>query len=48
MAIRICTKTAEGALTSKSHWWGFPDLPEGTDFPTMPDDANKENGEGED
>lgn len=48
MAIRISTKTAEGALTSKSHWWGFPDLPKGIDFPAMPDDANKENGEGED
>lgn len=48
MAIRISTKTAEGALTSKSHWWGFPDLPEGIDFPAMPDDANKDNGGGED
>lgn len=33
MAIRIETYQTEENLFGKSHWWGFPDLPEGIDFP---------------
>lgn len=43
MAIKIITKATKDSLTAKSHWWGFPDLPEGIDFPTMHQQAyNKE------
>lgn len=33
MAIRIETYQTEENLFGMSHWWGFPDLPEGIDFP---------------
>ena len=39
MAIRIITKATKDNLTAKSHWWGFPDLTEGTDFPTITQQA---------
>lgn len=48
MAIKIITKTTEDKLTSESHWWGFPDLPEGIDFPIMPAQADEKDDEGED
>lgn len=35
MAIQIITDTAKGNLVSKSHWWGFPDLPEGVNYPSL-------------
>lgn len=48
MAIRIITEKREESLALKSHWWGFPDLPEGVEFPVIPDaepdpDADDEN-----
>lgn len=33
MAIKIKTYQTTDHLIGKSHWWGFPDLPEGVDFP---------------
>lgn len=48
MAIKIITKTTEDKLTSESHWWGFPDLPEGVDFPVIPDQADDIDNQGED
>lgn len=44
MAIRITTHETDEDLTGKSHWWGFPDLPEGVDFPVaaIHDDDEKE------
>lgn len=33
MAISINTYNTHNNLTNLSHWWGFPDLPEGTNFP---------------
>lgn len=32
-AIKIETSVSEKDLTNKSHWWGFPDLPLGVEFP---------------
>ena len=34
--IAIKTKPAEGDLFGRSKWWGFPDLPEELDWPTVP------------
>ena len=34
--IGIATQPAEGDLFGKSKWWGFPDLPEELDWPTVP------------
>lgn len=50
MAIKISTKTTADTLISKSHWWGFPDLPDGMDFPTMSSNAGErcDENEGED
>ena len=43
MALRVITGHTEKEWVSESHWWGFPDLPEGIDFPTIPQQAyNKE------
>ena len=44
MAIRITTHETDEDLTGKSHWWGFPDLPESVDFPVaaIHDDDEKE------
>lgn len=36
MAIKIFTSTTDADLTSASHWWGFPDLPEDVTFPVAP------------
>lgn len=33
MAIRIKTHRTSEDLYGKSHWWGFPDLPEGIEYP---------------
>ena len=33
MAIKINIHPSEDDLTGKSHWWGFPDLPEAFDWP---------------
>ena len=38
--IGICTKAAEGKLFGCSKWWGFPDLPEELDWPTVPVQEN--------
>lgn len=37
MAIRIQTKPCGQDLTGKSHFWGFPDLPQGIDYPCKGD-----------
>lgn len=42
MAVRIKTTPATEDLFGKSHWWGFPDLPEGVDFPAIPDEGSEE------
>ena len=34
--IRIQTAPAGDSLTGKSKWWGFPDLPEDLDWPSVP------------
>lgn len=34
--IGIATQPAEGDLFGKSKWWGFPDLPEELDWPSVP------------
>ena len=34
--IGIRTEPAEGELFGQSKWWGFPDLPESLDWPSMP------------
>lgn len=47
MAIKISTKTTADTLISKSHWWGFPDLPDGMDFPTMSSNAGERCNENE-
>lgn len=33
MAIKIKTTPTQHNLVGKSHWWGFPDLPEGVAYP---------------
>lgn len=38
MAISIITEESKENLAFRSHWWGFPDLPEGVDFPAIPDE----------
>lgn len=48
MAIKIITKTTDKELIGKSHWWGFPDLPENVDFPALPAQDNETSDEGED
>lgn len=47
MAIRITTSLTEGSLQGKSHWWGFPDLPDGVEFPLLQDNGDDYDGEGE-
>ena len=34
--IGIRTEPAEGKLFGQSKWWGFPDLPESLDWPSVP------------
>lgn len=48
MAIKISTETTDAALASKSHWWGFPDLPDGVDFPARNAAQADDDDEGED
>lgn len=38
MAIKINIQQTETDLTGKSHWWGFPDLPESFEWPCNQDD----------
>ena len=47
MAIKITTSLTEGSLQGKSHWWGFPDLPDGVEFPLLQDNDEDYDGEGE-
>ena len=47
MAIKITTSLTEGSLQGKSHWWGFPDLPDGVEFPLLQDNDDDYDGEGE-
>lgn len=47
MAIRITTASKTEKLDRKSHWWGFPDLPKGVQWPCRecendPDDDTEE------
>ncbi len=37
MAIKINIQPAKRDLTGKSHWWGFPDLPEACEWPCNED-----------
>lgn len=39
-AIKIEMSTTDKDLTNKSHWWGFPDLPLGVDFPCYEGDED--------
>ena len=48
MAIKIITKPSRKNLFKKSHWWGFPDLPENVDFPVYPDRFESDEEDGED
>ena len=34
--IAIMTQSVEGNLFGQSKWWGFPDLPEELDWPSVP------------
>lgn len=45
MAIKIITKQTGESLKAKSHWWGFPDLPSGIDFPLLADGVCDDEGE---
>ena len=45
MAIKIITKQTGESLKAKSHWWGFPDLPDGIDFPLLPEAVCDDEGE---
>lgn len=47
MAIKITTSLTECSLQGKSHWWGFPDLPDGVEFPLLQDNDDDYDGEGE-
>ena len=47
MPIKINTSQTREDLKGKSHWWGFPDLPEGVDFPLLPEDDTSYEGESE-
>ena len=38
MAIKINIQQTETDLAGKSHWWGFPDLPESFEWPCNQDD----------
>jgi uncharacterized protein YwqG len=37
MAIKINIQPTQDNLVGKSHWWGFPDLPESVDWPANED-----------
>ena len=37
MAIKILTHQSDEDMTGKSHWWGFPDLPLGVEWPSGDD-----------
>ena len=45
MAIKIITEQTGENLKAKSHWWGFPDLPDGIDFPLLPEAVCDDEGE---
>ncbi len=45
MAIGIVTSPTTEDLTGKSHWWGFPDLPEGVALPCFGDGGVDNQGE---
>ena len=45
MAIKIITEQTGECLKAKSHWWGFPDLPDGIDFPLLPEAVCDDEGE---
>lgn len=45
MAIKIITTQTGESLKAKSHWWGFPDLPSGIDFPLLADGVCDDEGE---
>lgn len=45
MAIKITTEQTGESLKAKSHWWGFPDLPDGIDFPLLPEAVCDDEGE---
>ena len=48
MPIKIISSQTEEDLKFKSHWWGFPDLPDGVDFPLLPEEEDDSyEGEGE-
>lgn len=47
MAIKLTTSLTDGSLQGKSHWWGFPDLPDGVEFPLLQDNDDDYDGEGE-
>ena len=36
MAIGISFRKASGELSSRSKWWGAPDLPAGSPYPVLP------------
>ena len=38
MAININIQPTNEDLTGKSHWWGFPDLPDNVEWPSLEDD----------
>lgn len=48
MAIRIITEEGKESLAFRSHWWGFPDLPEGVGFPSIPDPETDPESDDED
>lgn len=51
MAMKIITGHSDNPLTFKSHWWGFPDLPERVCFPVFSEpesNIGSENDESED
>lgn len=47
MPIKILTSQTEEDLKFKSHWWGFPDLPDGVDFPLLPEEEEDDSYDGE-
>ena len=47
MPIKIISSQTEEDLKFKSHWWGFPDLPDGVDFPLLPEEEEDDSYEGE-
>lgn len=40
--IGIATRPADGPLTGRSKWWGFPDLPEDIRYPEVPVEVDGE------